>query len=296
MDGFFLVDKPKKMTSQTVVSKIKRQFHLKKCGHSGTLDPDATGLLVVACDSATKLMKFINEHDKSYIATIIFGYNSNTLDISGVITDEIEMKFDVEELDVKLKEFLEVDKQIPPMVSAIKIDGKKLYEYERRNQKIDVPSRTVKIYYISRISNLRLCSGHLEVDVLLKVSKGFYVRSFARDLGISMGGIAILKELRRIQSGNFTLVSATPLDELKEEHLLTIEEVFPYKKFEVNDYLAKLVKNGVVLDDRQLSTDQPFYVVHRGKIIALYEVIQKNLYKPVIIFKDGREEDENYKC
>lgn len=293
MDGFFLVDKPKNMTSQAVVSKIKKQFHLKKCGHSGTLDPDATGVLVVGCDSATKLMKWINVHDKSYIATIIFGYDSNTLDTSGTILIAETMDFSAVEIDNILKSYIGIQEQVPPMVSAIKIAGKKLYEYERMHIKIDPPARRVQIYDIKRLSELRRINNHIEVDLLLKVSKGFYVRSLARDLGKSLGGIAILKELRRIQSGDFTLLSAVPLADIKEEDLLKIEDIFPFPRYEVNDYIAKLVQNGVILDERQWVTNQPFYVVHKNKIIALYEVIKKNQYKPVIIFKDWRTEDEN---
>ena len=128
MNGFFLIDKPEGKTSSNVVLNIKRKLNLKKCGHNGTLDPNTTGLMVVGCNEATKLMKFINEHDKAYITTIVFGFDSNTLDIYGNITEEFNMTFSEEELDQALNEIKLMNKQIPPMVSAIKIDGKKLYE------------------------------------------------------------------------------------------------------------------------------------------------------------------------
>ena len=124
MNGFLLIDKPKGWTSQDVVAHIKRKLGLKKCGHSGTLDPNTTGLLVVACDEATKMLKLINEHDKTYITTIVFGMHSNTLDVHGEILEDFEMRVSEESLDKSLLELVKQTLQIPPMVSAIKINGK----------------------------------------------------------------------------------------------------------------------------------------------------------------------------
>ncbi len=283
MDGFFLVDKPKGITSQGVVNYIKKKFNFKKCGHNGTLDPDTTGLMVVGVNSATKLMKLINEHDKAYITTIRFGLDSDTLDISGNLTKEISMDFTEEALDVCLKNFIGKQKQVPPMVSAIKVSGKKLYQYQRENKEVEVQPRNVEIFSLKKLRNLRKVEDHWEVDLLLEVSKGFYVRSFARDLGKALGGCAIMKELRRIQSGNFTIEHSIPLKEIKETNLLKIEELFPFESIEVNDYMASLVKNGVILDERQIITQCPFYVKHQNKTIAIYEVIGENKYKPLVL-------------
>ena len=115
MNGFFLVDKPKAKTSSNVVLNIKKKLNLKKCGHNGTLDPNTTGLMVVGCNEATKLMKFINEHDKAYITTIVFGYDSNTLDVHGNILEDFEMSFTEEELDNALNEIKSFKKQIPTL-------------------------------------------------------------------------------------------------------------------------------------------------------------------------------------
>lgn len=287
MNGFFLIDKPKGITSQGVVNKIKKQFNLKKCGHTGTLDPNTTGLLVVGCDEATKLIKLINEHDKKYITTVVFGYDSNTLDISGEIISNIDMQFSYDELCLAINKIKAIEEQIPPMVSAIKVNGRKLYEYERKGISLELIPRNVKIYELNLLSDLRLINGHLEIDIEIYCSKGFYVRSFARDLGKLLGGCAIMKELRRIESGDFKIDKAIPLEDVSSKDIHSIEEIFAdFDKIEVNDYIKKLVLNGIVLDERQIKTEKCFYVYNSGKLIAIYEVYDKFKYKPIVIFKE----------
>lgn len=284
MDGFILVDKPKGLTSQNVCLKLKKRLNLDKCGHNGTLDPSTTGLLVVGCNKATKLMKFINEHDKTYVTTIVFGYDSNTLDTDSEITNEVNMQFTYEDLLKALEILKNKGKQIPPMVSAIKIDGKKMYELARKGIEIELPEREVKIYNYEILSELRTIDNHLEVDIKLDVSKGFYVRSFARDLGKLLGGCAIMKSLRRTKAGEFDVAFATTFEEITTNNIVSIYDIFKFNKLNVNDYIAKLVKNGVVLDERQIITNEPFYVVNNNQVIAIYEPVEENKYKPVIIF------------
>lgn len=287
MNGFLLIDKPKGITSQGVVAKIKRQFQLNKCGHTGTLDPDATGLLVVACGMATKTIPLLEEKEKKYLTTIVFGLDSNTLDVYGEITQEIKMNFSLEELDNALDQLKTQTSQIPPMISAIKVHGKKLYEYARKNQEVEVESRPIKIFKIEKKSELRCSNGHLEIDLEITCSKGFYVRSFARDLGKVLKGCAIIKELRRLKSGDFSIENAVSLDQVTKENTISIETVFShFRTLEVNDYIAKLVKNGVVLDERQIKTTEPFYIKHNCDIIAIYAPVEKYRYKPVLLFQE----------
>ncbi len=294
MNGFLIVNKPKGITSQGVVCQIKKKFNIKKCGHTGTLDPDATGVLVVAVGDATKMIRFLDEKYKQYETTIVFGYDSNTLDVYGNITNNIDMSFTLEELDDALASLKNMKYQIPPMVSAIKINGKKLYEYERENIKLDLNERPIEITEIKRLSNLRLVDNHLEVDIRITCSKGFYVRSFGRDLGLKLGGCAILKELNRISSGRFNINASTPLENIDESNLIDILDVFnDFDRLEVNDYIAKLVSNGVMLDERQIITDKSFYVYNNNSLIAIYEPIGNNKYKPIIIYKRGSDLDEN---
>ena len=285
MDGFFIVDKPKGMTSQTVCNKIKYKFNLNKVGHSGTLDPNTTGVLVVAVNKATKLLKLINEHDKEYIATIIFGYETDTLDMDGKIIKEIDMKVNLDDIKKCVNELAKKTQQIPPLTSAIKVNGKKLYEYQRKGIDIEVKERNIKIYSSEILSDLRYIDNHYEIDIKLNVSKGFYVRSYARDLGIMLNGNAVLKELRRTKAGEFCVENSVSLDELREEDCISIFKQFDFPKVEVNDYLKNLVLNGVTLDERQTTINQVFYVTNKCDIIAIYEPVDEKKYKPVLIFK-----------
>ena len=284
MNGIVLVDKPKGMTSLSVCNKIKNTLKLDKCGHSGTLDPNATGVLVVATNKATKLLKLINEHDKEYIATISFGYDSDTLDFDGNITNEIDMKLTLEDIINAVNKLKEEKWQIPPMTSAIKINGKKLYEYQRKGIEIEREKRPIEIYESEIVSELRFIDNHYEIDISLYVSKGFYVRSYAHDLGILLGGCAILKELRRTKAGSFMLKDAVLLDDLKLTDIKSIFDVFNLPKVEVNDYIAGLVKNGVTLDERQTKINGVFYVTNKCDIIAIYESVDTYKYKPILIF------------
>ncbi len=286
MDGFLLIDKPKGITSQTVCNIVKKKLNIKKCGHNGTLDPNTTGIMLIAINEATKCLKLLNEHDKEYIATIIFGLDSNTLDMD---TKEeirsIDMDVNMNDIKKALDKLKDESEQIPPLTSAIKINGKKLYEYQRNNQDIDIKPRKVKLYDYEIISDLRDFNGHKEIDVRVKVSKGYYVRALARDLGILLNGCAILHELRRTKMDNYDVKNAKNLDEITENDVISITDFLDYPKVEVLDYMRKLVLNGVTLDERQTNLKGIFYVTNKCDIIALYEEIKDNKYKPILIFK-----------
>ncbi|MGM9969338.1 MAG: tRNA pseudouridine(55) synthase TruB [Anaeroplasma sp.] len=285
MDGFILLDKPKGMTSLSACNKIKSVLNLNKCGHCGTLDPDATGLLLVATDHATKLLKLVNEEDKEYIATIIFGLDSDTYDVYGNITKDINMDINYEQLIQKTNELSLITEQMPPMTSAIKVNGKKLYEYQRRGIAVDIKKRNVKIYDSRIISDLRLINNHYEIDIYLRVSKGFYVRSYAHDLGEMLNGCAIIKDLRRIGIGKLKIENTVSFENLTKNSIISIDKFFDFPSIEVNDYIAKLVRNGVMLDERQTTLNGVFYVKNNCDIIAIYEETTKNKYKPILILK-----------
>lgn len=280
MNGFILIDKPKGITSFTVCNKIRKILNLDKTGHNGTLDPNATGLMVVACNKATKLMRLINEHDKEYIATIIFGKTSDTLDVDGNVTDGILKDFNVEDLIDKINILKNVEEQIPPMTSAIKINGKKLYEYQKKGIEIELEKRKIKI---NDIELLEYNEDLHECKIRLNVSKGFYVRSFARDLGKLLNSDAIISDLRRTKIDNLDVKDAKSIDDLNIDDIIPIDKYFNFPKIEVNDYIAKLIKNGVTLDERQTNIDGIFFVTNKCDIIAIYEKIENNKYKPILI-------------
>ena len=280
-DGFIFVDKEKEITSFQVCNKIKWKLKLDKTGHNGTLDPNATGMMIVATNKATKLMKYINEHNKEYIATIAFGKRSETLDFDSEVLDGKLNKFNEEELLNAISKLKEEKFQLPPMTSAIKVNGKKLYEYQRQGIEVEVEKREININYIELMS---FDEVHYECEIRLNVSKGFYVRSFARDLGILLNSDAIIKELRRTKIENYDVSNAKKLDDISLDDIIKIEDFFNFPKVEVNEYIAKLVKNGVTLDERQTTIGGIFFVVNNCDIIAIYEEIEKNIYKPVLIF------------
>jgi len=281
MDGFIILDKPKGITSFSACNKLKRKLNLDKTGHNGTLDPNATGLMIIGCNRALKLMKLINEHDKEYIAKIKFGKTSKTLDYDSDVLDGKLNDFNKDELLDKINYLKNQTEQIPPMTSAIKINGKKLYEYQREGKEIELEKRPIKIYDIELLSYDKT---NEECDIRLFVSKGFYVRSFARDLGELLNSDAIIKELRRTKIDNIDISKSKKLEEINENDIIRIEDFFDFPKVEVNDYIAKLVKNGITLDERQTTIDGIFFVTNNCDIIAIYEKVENNKYKPILIF------------
>ena len=285
MDGFLVVDKEKSMTSQTVCLKLKAKLNAKKCGHNGTLDPNATGVMVVALNQATKLLKFIHEHDKEYIVTILFGLSTTTLDSDGEIIDRMDMKPSVEKINSAILELKKRSTQKPPLTSAVKVDGMKLYEYQRKGIDVDIPEREVTLKDYEILSDLRFVDGFYEIDIKLSVSKGYFIRSFARDLGLLLNGVAIVKELRRIRSGDYVIEDAHKIKEIDEASIIPIFDFFKFPKVYIKDYLIPLVKNGITLDDRQTNLHEPFYVDSKDGILAIYEEVDRNKYKPVLIFK-----------
>ncbi|MGM9971995.1 MAG: tRNA pseudouridine(55) synthase TruB [Anaeroplasmataceae bacterium] len=288
MDGFIVINKEKGMTSHDVCNKIKKIFSTKHVGHTGTLDPNTTGVLVVAINKACKLMPLLLEHEKEYNTTVLFGKKSDTLDITGNILEDIKCEVITEAIDKAIEELKEAKTQIPPIYSSIKVNGKKLYEYARSNKEVKILPREINIYELKRTSDVYSKDGYNCVDLYMKVSKGFYVRSLCRDLGEKLNVPSLMLELDRASSGTFNKDISVKLDDpLITNKVLSIEDVFcNLESIKVNDYMAKLIYNGVVLDERQIKTDKPFKVYNNNKLIAIYEVYKTNCYKPVVIFKE----------
>lgn len=211
MLGFLNIDKPVGMTSHDVVAVIRRGTRIKKVGHAGTLDPLATGILIVCVDKATRLSEFVMAHTKTYEADIRLGVETDTYDAEGAITRTDEHPISREQFAAALTGFIGDIQQIPPMYSAIKQDGKKLYDLARQGQTVERPARPVTIYALEL---LKWDFPHAHVRVIC--TAGTYIRSLAYDIGrvLEVGGH--LAGLRRTQSGNFDLANAVPLDTLRE--------------------------------------------------------------------------------
>ena len=280
MDGFILVDKEKGNTSFNVCNKIKYNLGLNKTGHSGTLDPNATGLMIVATNRATKLLKLLNYDTKEYITEIIFGLDSVSYDIDSTITKEQDMDFKLDDLKEKMVILKNKKTQVPPKISAIKVNGKKLMNY---NEEIEINERNVSVIEDELIS-LKKENNHLIATIRLRVTKGFYIRSYAHDLGILLGGCAIVKELRRTKIEKLTIDDAKTINNITEDDIIPIDKFFDFKILEVDSYRANLAKNGVTFDKRQTTMHGIFFVKCGGITIAIYEETEENIYKPLLIF------------
>ena len=213
-NGYLIIRKEKKMTSHDVVFRARKILKTKKIGHTGTLDPDAEGVLVLCVGKATKLAQYITDHEKMYEAGLIFGIETDTGDIGGKILYEKKSGIKKSELEERLKKFTGSILQKPPIYSAIKINGKKLYEYARESVDIEIPEREV------HIREIRLCDfdeSLQEATIEVTCSKGTYIRSLCQDIGRSLDNYGTMKSLIRKRVGDFYLKDARTLDEVQDQ-------------------------------------------------------------------------------
>lgn len=215
MDGIIIVDKSKEFTSNDVVNKVKKILNVK-VGHTGTLDPNATGVLPLLLGKGTKFSKYLINHDKCYIATLKLGIKTSTADVEGDIIEEKGVDdniFNKEYLSEKLNCFVGNLVQTPPIYSAIKVKGKKLYEYARNNIEVDIPKRNIEIYSIKLID---FCKKDKTIVFEVECSKGTYIRSLCEDIAEKLGTIGYMKGLRRTRVGEFSINEAVTIDEVEK--------------------------------------------------------------------------------
>lgn len=256
MNGILLIDKDKGMTSHDVVNKVRRILGTRKVGHTGTLDPIATGLIPVLVGEGTKISNYIVADDKEYIATTVFGNEYTTYDITGDIVASTENIPDEADVINYIESLHGNITQKPPIYSAIKVKGKKLYEYARAGIEVDIPEREVEIFE-TEVLNIK--SG--VVCFRVKCSTGTYIRSLIQSMGRDLGSYAAMSDLRRTKVGVFNIEDAISLDDLEklsreeiEARLISIEEALSnMKKFIVPDYFYDRIKNG--LQFRMKKTD-----------------------------------------
>lgn len=222
--GILLINKPINWTSNDVIKKLKSNFNIKKIGHAGTLDPLAKGLLPVLINKGTKYFDHFLNFRKTYIAEITFGFSTDTFDLEGAIINRSNIiPTNYEEIKLKLGEFIGDIKQKPPIYSALKKDGKKLYEYARENRSVEIKARNVNVNDIKIIS-----WNSPKLRVSIECSSGFYVRSFANDLGIILKSFAVLSELERVQYGDFNIKNSIDLEntDSMEQHIISLDNLF----------------------------------------------------------------------
>lgn len=271
MNGILLIDKPLNWTSQDVVTKLKRILKIKKIGHAGTLDPLATGLLVVLVGEATKLSNYLLEEDKKYHATVLVGAATLTEDSEGEIIERKTVTR-LDNVDMILESLIGELEQTPPMFSAIKQDGKKLYDLARKGLVVERKTRTVNIYDIKRISDICYYNGEAEFSVLTHVSKGTYIRSLAVEIGSRLNYPAYLKGLRRVSSGKMTIDDCVTIEDVQNGNykLLSMLEVLNYPEIVLDEEMHKKIVNGmtVKLDNIDYETVKMSY---NNELVAIYQ-------------------------
>lgn len=247
MFGFVNINKPKGMTSHDVVANVRRLTGIRQIGHTGTLDPFAEGVLPICIGRATRLIEYLDD-DKAYLATVQFGSNTDTYDIDGQVTQTFDKKVTREEVEAILDDFRGEIEQMPPIYSAIKVNGKKLYEYARKGEEVEIKPRRVIIEKLELVDfDAAAQTAQLEV----KCSKGTYIRSLAFDIGQKLAAGAHLSALTRTQAGRFKLENSITLQKLVFEevknYLINPIDVLPQKQLEVTQADLEKIKNGVSL-------------------------------------------------
>lgn len=278
MNGIIVVNKENGYTSRDVVNIISKIMRTKKVGHTGTLDPIAEGVLVVCVGKCTKLCDYFTSKYKEYIAEFKLGYETDTLDYTGNVINTSDKNVSKDDIINVINNFIGEYNQEVPLYSAVKINGKKLYEYARNNIKVDLPSRIVNI------KNIEILEINDVIKIKCLVSKGTYIRSLIRDIGYKLGTYATMTKLVRTKQGDFNIENSYSLEDIKNNNykLYSLEEIFKeYPRIELNSDEYKKVSNGVVLDNIYNSPYVLFY--YNNKLISLYKEYEKSKLKPFIM-------------
>ena len=279
MDGVLIINKPKGYTSHDIVNIVKKELNITKVGHAGTLDPNATGVLPVLIGNATKISKYLIEHDKVYIAELKLGEKSSTGDLEGEIIEKKSVpKLNEDQIKDILKLFLGKQQQIPPMYSSIKINGKKAYEYARKGLKVEMEPREIEIMNIS----LMKFQDNI-ITFKVKCSKGTYIRVLCEDIANSLGTVGLMKELCRIKVNEFDIKNSVTLDDIKNGNVqfINIEEIFKLQScIKLNNRETKLFLNGVKLSNNKLDG---LYRIYNNNIFLGLGIVSNNLLKRDVI-------------
>lgn len=287
MNGILLINKPIDFTSRDVVNKLSGILHTKKIGHTGTLDPIATGVLVICVGNTTKLCELLTSEYKEYISTIKLGIKTDTLDITGNVVEEKEYNVNESLIKEVLSSFIGKSTQTTPIYSAVKVNGKKLYEYAREGKKIDLPKREINI------TNIELLSYHNdEISFKATVSKGTYIRALIDDICTKLNTVGTMSSLIRTKQGKFNLEDTYTLSDIESSNykIISIEEALTeLETIEIDDNLYNKVKNGSIIN-KNFNNDIAC-LKYQNKIVAIYKTYDKDesKAKPFKMFLDNIE-------
>lgn len=272
MDGVLLIHKEQNMTSHDVVAQLRKILHIKKIGHSGTLDPNATGVLLVLVGRACKALPFLEDTDKEYIATLELGKRTISDDIWMATLEEAPIK-PIENFQKVLDNFKGKQKQVPPMISSVRVNGRKLYEYAREGKVVERPVRDVEIYDIEAIDDEQL-------KFRVSCSSGTYVRSLCHDIAKITGNLGCMSSLIRTKVGRFSLEDCVTLKDVEEGNftLRSLSEVLSH--FE----MVEAADPADIFNGKQIHVNcdaEQIAVTHKGEVLAIYEYVENDIYRCV---------------
>lgn len=285
MNGILLINKPKEYTSHDIVAIVKK-ITREKVGHTGTLDPNATGVLPLLIGKATGLSKYLINHDKIYIATLKLGIKTDTADGEGKIIEKRDIpNLNKETIENTLQNIIGKQEQIPPMYSAIKVNGKKLYEYARSGKTVEVKPRQIEIY---NTKLLNIDSREAEIVFEISCSKGTYIRTVCEKLAEKLNTVGYMKELQRVQVGEFNINNSVNIEDIREnselikKYIITIEKFFENKpRVDLNDNEINIFLNGSKLTKK---LENGLYTVYlNNKFIGTGTIENNNLKRDIIL-------------
>ena len=283
MDGIIIINKPQNCTSHDIVRKAKKFFN-EKVGHTGTLDPNATGVLPLLVGKGTQIAKYIINHDKTYVAILQLGEKTDTADVEGnsIETKEVsEQSLKTEKVKEVLKSFIGKQEQIPPIYSAIKVNGKKLYDYARKGEKVEIQPRQIEIYNMELIN---IDKTNKTIEFKVDCSKGTYIRTLCENIAEKLDTVGYMKELNRTKVGEFSINDSITIEQLENgnyNNFITVEDYFKnYENINLNEKKLQLFLNGVQLT---CNLEDGIYRIYFDNEFIGIGTIKNNLLKRDII-------------
>ena len=279
--GILIINKPKDMTSRDVVNIASKKLGTRHIGHTGTLDPIATGVLVLGVNEGCKIIELLTSVEKEYIAEVLVGVETDTLDSTGKVINTYNIEnLDDSKINEVLNSFIGKYEQEVPKYSAVHVDGKRLYEYAREGLDVVLPKREVEIKEIELVSSLEKENNLYKFSFRVVVSKGTYIRSLIRDIGLKLGVACTMNNLKRTKQGNFNINDSISLEEIDSSKLTSIQDALGYSRLtvEANTDLENKIKNGAILNI-QLDQDYLLILNDNNELLAIYQPYSKDISK-----------------
>lgn len=276
MNGVFLVDKEPGVTSRDVVNEIIKKTETNKVGHTGTLDPLATGVLAICVGRATKLVDYLTCANKTYIAEVTLGLETDTLDLEGNVLKSLDVFYSDKEIESAVLKMKGKYNQEVPIYSAIRVNGKKLYEYAREGIEVKLPTREVEVFDIKLLEPIVRKNNKIIFSIECNVSKGTYIRSLVRDIASNLGTIGIMSKLRRIRQGNFKIDDCKSIDDIRIADMICIKDLLSGSFMVVaDDILKNDVLNGKIISNIY-GRDEIVFIDSDELVLAIYRTYDKD--------------------